>query len=663
MSLSNQSLQPVSKTPQSLKSNSNRLRRVAWLCLILGLLSAGGGLRLVSGWLAGLRRIFSDEVVAPGGPIYTLEVATGLFFWLSPFLLAGAGVLFAIPQNQKTEPKSVQTPKERINPPLKIILTALLLGLVALIHLWPLLQPDWTTIAPDYDEGVHLLAARQFALGFQPYREYFFTHPPAAIYGFLPAAFLGNGGPDTIWLGRFTVVLWSVGTAWLVYACGRKLYDWTGALIALLVYGLDGWGVFIGHEALLEFQLNFFSFLAFWAFLNYEKVQSPESRVQSSQKSNSLSPDTPEATSQSSVLSLPPLLWLLLCGVALALACLTRLNGAVVVVALVGYLLVRRRWKALIWLIGAGLVAGLALALPLVLVARGEFIKQVILFQLLRGGDGVATGPQRFDIFSVSAQASFSLICAWLGAFGLVLGARWGQKLSPVWLVIAGWLGLNLIFFTFSKAFYLHYYISLLPLLALVAGGLSNWLRFLPQMKNRVGNRSVRVALLLVLGISLLGAWQTYGDKGNYPGPQNVGWLVQAQTPPGTTVLTLYGLDTFFSDRPLPSTTTHEVLIDHYGAFSYNVLGLNKKSTFESFGLLFSRTNPTRFDATPIINNFASQNLLNELNARAAYTVIGDFGKQYVSPATKSAWVSRSYILLENNEIWFYANRAVYSKS
>src|SRR5207248_1209219 len=117
------------------------------------------------------------------------------------------------------------------------------------------------------------------------------------------------------------------------------------------------------------------------------------------------------------------------------------------------------------------------------------------------------------------------------------------RKLPPALLIVVGWLGISLMLFSFSRAFYLHYYIALLPLLALAAGGLPQLLAFLPEWKQRAGRWAVGVGVTALLGVSLLGAWRTYGDVGNYPGPQNVGWLVQAQTTPGATLLTMYGLD------------------------------------------------------------------------------------------------------------------------
>ena len=72
------------------------MRRVAWMLLWLGLAIAWGGARLVSGWVAGLRRIFTEEVTPASGPFYSLEVVTGSLFWLSPFVLATAGLLFFV---------------------------------------------------------------------------------------------------------------------------------------------------------------------------------------------------------------------------------------------------------------------------------------------------------------------------------------------------------------------------------------------------------------------------------------------------------------------------------------------------------------------------------------------------------------------------------------
>ncbi len=692
------------EAPQS-KIGLRRMRQLAWSLLVAGLAFAWGGLRLSSGWQIGLRRLFGDETAVAVGPFYTLEVGLGSLFWLSPFLLLGSVWLFSLIYRTNSQSNSASPALPlflNIQPQLRLVLTSGLLALIALLHLWPLLQENWATIAPDYDEGVHMLAARQFFLGFTPHRDYFFTHPPAAIYGYLPAAIFGNGGLETIWLARFSSVVWSVGAAWLLYLCGRQLYGWAGAMVATAIFGLDGWGIFIGHQAMLEFQLNFFSLLALALFLKVQPTRQPygpssthratlraEFKVQSSQEVSSSRFQVPGSTTQNSKLKIQNLpysgstiqnsklkiqnlpysgsitqnskfktqnLFVFLCGAAAGVAFLTKLNGVLVLVAVGLYLVGQRRWSDTARVVAGfgGVVAGLGL--PIVLQAPGDFVKQVALFQLLRGTDGI-TGPKRFEIFAITPQANLTLICAWLGVLGLMLGVARGRKLAGGWLVICLWLGFSLIFFTFSRAFYLHYYLTLLPLFALAAGGLPDLLKLvLPQIKKQAVRFVLVGGLVIILSNALLAAGQTYGEVGYYPGPQNVGQLVQTQANPGETVLTLYGLDTFFAERPQPVTSDGKVLIDHYGGFYYNAYGLNKKSVGEVLGMVLSGFNPGAFNPQQILADPTSQQMLTELNARAAYTVVGDFGKGYISDTTKAAWLSRSRVLLENAQIWFYAN-------
>jgi len=609
--------------------NSFTLQRLGWLLLVAGLIIAGTGLRLISGWVVGLRSLFSNDVTQTAGPIYTLEVALGSLLWLTPFMLVAASLFFFTAyQLNQTEVKLTQVASpesgEKNNGKVKIAIVISLILAIALIHLWPLLQSGWETIAADYDEGVHLLAARQFVLGYATHRDYFFTQPPMSLYGLLPAAAFGDGGATTVWLGRFTSVVWSVGASGLVFLCGRKLFSWSGGIVALITFGLDGWGVFIGHEALLEFQLNFFCLLALWAFLNYESH--PQNNW-----------------------------WLILCGVAGAAAFLTKLNGILILVGIIGYLLVAKHWRDSLKLLGAFVAATIGLALPVFWNSPTEFIKQIFIFQLVRGADGI-TRTTRFEVFSISPEASFTLIIAWLGAVGLGLRAARGKKLPGALAVVALWLGLSLIFYTFSRAFYLHYYISLLPALALIAGGFPSLLELISELKPRLVRRLVNVGLVVGLTVGLLAMLNSYSNLGYSPEPQVVGNLIQAQTPAGATVLTFWGLDTFFGGRALPATADGKVLIDHYGAFYYNVYGLNQKNLGEAIGLVFSGYNPGKADPQRILDNAASQELLDELNKRADFTIVSYFGKDYVNLATKALWLQRSKVLVETPDIWFYAN-------
>ncbi len=606
------------------------LQRLGWTLLIVGLVFAAAGLRLISGWVVGLLSLFGSDASQTAGPIYTLEVALGSLLWLTPFMLMIASILFfEIYKRIQPEVKLTQTSLGNLDEnkytKFKIALVISLLLAISLIHLWPLLQTGWETIAADYDEGVHLLAARQLVLGYAVHRDYFFTQPPMSVYGLLPAAAFGDGGAATVWLGRFTSVVWSIGAGWLVFLCGRKLFGWYGGLVALVAFGLDGWGVFIGHQALLEFQLNFFCVLALWAFLKH----------QSQPLKNG---------------------WLILCGVAGAAAFLTKLNGILILVGIVGYFLLAKRWRESLKLILTFVIAACGLALPAFWNEPTEFIKQIFIFQLVRGADGI-TRSNRFEVFSISPEANFTLLVAWLGAIGLGVQVARGKKLPGTLGVVAIWLGLSLIFYTFSRAFYLHYYISLLPALALVAGGLPSLLTVISELKPRLVRRLLNVGLVVGLTVGLLAVFNSYSNPGYSPAPQAVGQWVQTQTPAGSTVLTFWGLDTFFGGRALPVTANGKVLIDHYGAFYYNVYGLNDKNLAEAIGLVLSGYNPGKSSPQRILEDSASQKLLDELNQKADFTIVGYFGKNYVNLATKALWLQRSKVLVETTEIWFYANQ------
>jgi hypothetical protein len=160
----------------------------------------------------------------------------------------------------------------------------------------------------------------------------------------------------------------------------------------------------------------------------------------------------------------------LLAGGLAGLAALVKVQALALALALALVYAGRRQWRALARL-GLGLALAGALLLPVALVAGpDQMVRQIVLFQVLRPGDGLATLPERL----AALLAPGGLLLGLLGAaLGLALaGAAGLARPAGRWLPVAAWVGLGLAGFLLSRSFYQHYASQLMPGLALLAGGL-----------------------------------------------------------------------------------------------------------------------------------------------------------------------------------------------
>lgn len=620
--------------------------------------------------------------------IHSLEQALDKFAWAGPlFLLAGGTLLYQTARNFPTTlPKvnlEIKNPDEsnqnqKLSRFLQIQhwLPLLFLVLIAVLHFAPLFSAAWTHIRADYDEGVHTMAATLLAQGHWPYRDFFFTQPPAALYNLLPAGFLGGGGPTTLWLARATAIAWGVATTWLLFVLGRKVWNWQFGCAALLIYGLDGIGVFVGHQALLEQIRNGWGLLAIWAFLNYLEKFSPLRR--SAER------------------------WLICAGACSAIAFLSKVDGVAIEIGLLG-------WCFLSWVfssqkmprkfrlntnqklpfgkIGLKLflyfaITSFLLTLPFLLTSGGSVVRQVFFFQLLRPPDGI-TPDQRFDAyainpgdFQVGGNAQLTLLLAGLGLLCWLLKFRqlpeFAPKLQALLITAAIWLSFQLAFFSFSGSFFVHYYLTILPVLALAGGGLIflpslipaswRWLSFSPALVKNL-SRVIAVSAALVVVVSLISAGtaqlSTLLDSGESDGPATIASYVQSVSPPQATVQTFDMLDNLLSGRKLPSSGAASLsyMIDSYGSLLYTAGDVEHQSWLTLLKHVITGKERQQNYHPVILNSVTAQQSLQNLAGNSDFTVLDERGADYSSSQTKQVIAAGSVQVLNDQPIMLvYAN-------
>lgn len=502
------------------------------------------------------------------------------------------------------------------------------------VRLVPLFAANWLQMETDYDEGVHLMAARLFTDGARPYRDYFFAQPPGVIYWLSPVSWLSGNTLDFIWLSRFFWIIgWAGGSGWLAWLIGKRLGGISAGLLALLALQLDGLGVFVGHQIMLEWPVNFFSLLAVWAILKqFEQAPATHGRAW-----------------------FKPEKWLLLAGIAIGLTIVTKLSGGLIGLALGIYLLFWRRFSWLAQLIVISVATSLVLFLPVLLQSGLAGLRQFLFFQLLREPDGIGRAD-RFSSFTLDARpygveagSNFSILLVVMGAAGW-LWLAWRKEIPRYSGLIAIWASLTLFFFYYNSTFFVHYYVNLIPPMALATTGLSGWFKRL---------NVTRLGISLLVGLLLLPAAVTQFSTLLAPGlstaPKYFGDFIRQVTAPSTTVQSFDMIYNLVAGRKLPASNGR-YLIDSYGALQYEAYELSDKGLSELLGMV-AKGQKISANREQVVGSPQAQTFLQQLFGAAGFVILDERGRDYVAGDTETTLKTYSVQLVTNKILVAYASQ------
>jgi hypothetical protein len=479
----------------------------------------------------------------------------------------------------------------------------------------------------DYDEGVNVFASLLFLQGYAPHQDYFFTHPPVAIYNFIPAALFNFNGETVMWLARFITILWTVGSCWLLFLIGSKLQSATAGIIAMLIMGLDPLSMFIGRQAMLEHPLVFFVLLALWALLKHEDTPNPKKFIKIGNR----------------YLIANPYLWL--SGFGLATAILSKLQAAPIIVAVFLYLLFMRRWLDFIKLIFISSLFGLLFLLPVIVRGGLEMFNQLILFQLVR----FESGYERFErLNSYSINFKLTSILVFLGIAGWFVRFLRGENVRPFLMIFVFWLAFMQYLFYTSKSFYPHYLLLFLPVYAIAISGISGWQNLLSKL-NFTMQRVVLTGLLVLLFPSILSFFVEIIKTNNYEETVLAGY-VKSQSDISERVHFFRPVINLYAERGLTRDSEGKFLLDTYGMLIYVASDIKNKPLSESLrsGSVTSGRdviNSPKVHAYLIDILKNNQILMLEKNFEYLATPVLD-------------WLSKNYtIISENEKVVIYAKK------
>lgn len=438
---------------------------------------------------------------------------------------------------------------------LYVVLLAAVLAAAAYLRLWELTPPTAGVLyAPDTDEGAYAFSAQLFLQGQLPYRDFFATLPPGGLY--LMAAVLGLlyrpwGSLEGFMALRYATVIYGLLTILLAYAIGRRLGGRPAGLLAAVVLAVDGIVIGQDRRAMLETPMNLFSALAVWAYLEATLGEKASRR------------------------------WLVLAGAASAAAVMIKSPGAIVPILLVGMSIIRRRWKDLPPLVGAGVIAGLLLAGPFLALCPEQFLKQVYAFQMVRPPDGViAVSARLHEIWGY--PYSWLTLRLWGLGMPIALWQSWRRREFAGWLAVVLWAGGVMALIVASRSYWGTYYPQLAVPLAVLAGGtLAGVGERLREREGRLLAAVGPLALALFVGWGIFfGHFTVQFDAARIwlrfhkPAFAEVARYLTEHAAPADAVLATDPLYGMLASRPLARAGGAPYLADSYGGMLYQNMGL-----------------------------------------------------------------------------------------
>lgn len=353
----------------------------------------------------------------------------------------------------------------------------MLFGLALLARLVPVLRGGGVNGLLGYDDGVYFGAADALLSGRLPYRDFLLLHPPGVLLVLSPFAGLARlvGDPSGLVVARLAFMAVGALNAVLVFRVASRAGRVAG-LVAGFLYAIWPPAVYAERTALLEPLVNL-GVLGAAVLLGDVRAVSRRRLVGA--------------------------------GAVLGAAVAVKLWAGLAVVVFAVWLLRRRGPGAAGVFVGAGAVAASAVCLPFFVTAPGTMLRMVVLDQLGRPNNAVATWSRLSGVAgeyhaasSVPGGAAGALVILTLavvvGAAVAVVRAAPGLR---VWVVL---LGAQATLLLVGPAYYDHYATFAAPALAVVIGAAAGlaW----HAARARVPTLAPAVAGLGLVALAVVGA-------------------------------------------------------------------------------------------------------------------------------------------------------------
>jgi 4-amino-4-deoxy-L-arabinose transferase-like glycosyltransferase len=529
-----------------------------------------------------------------------------------------------------------------------LFLLALLLLIALGLRLYRLAPVDVGLLyAQDADEGVYATTAQLALQGYVPYRDFFTPMPPGAIYLFMAVLrvfYHPWGSAVGLMALRYTCVALGVLTVLLTYRTTAMIGGCWAGLLAAALLAVDGIVVAQDRRAMLEAPTNLLSLLAILSYLLALKSAPPQRwRDPATDKSSPFS--APEASE--------PNLPILSSGFFCALALLTK-GTALVPVLVVGlHLLVRRRWRQILWFAGAFVAGYLLCASLFLLVCPVDFLKQNYFFHFLRPWDGTVNPQARLAEMWGYTWSWTTIRFALVGAFLMLLTGKKARHLD-LFLVVLTWAALMLFLLLGSRTYWATYF-SQLAVPCCILGGLMlnnapdqrahSLLDRLPQGFSFAELQILLLASMLALGYPQLrlqyNTTRAALEQAKPVYPQMTEYINQ-RVPSGASILAFETNYTFLSSHPPAGAQEGSFFIDSYGEMLYRNLQIPERSIIE---LLAAWAQQERVGTRAVFYRQPAQATVLLVFERAPYMVLDGRALKQLTEETGSYLQTHSQVL------------------
>ncbi len=413
----------------------------------------------------------------------------------------------------------------------------------------------------DYDEGVHLSASLLLSKGYTPYVDFFFAHPPLSLY--VLKSVVGDGGPQAYAHARTISAVLGSATLIVLAAAAYISVGKLAALIGTAFLALDGFASYNSRMVMLEPYVDFFLSASVLCYVLLRRCRSPVQEASLSAMS----------------------------GLTLGLAVSSKMTGLFGVVAILLHAVLSRRTRVTGLILASAITTFLLISSKYLLANPETYLKQTILFHIVRPPDGIAqTERLRWILTSILdlgvAWAGFPALLSVLFVAPFLVRSKLVSNDSYLWVM---WSLSYIIAFSATKTFFGHYIQHIITPLSYVIGmavEFGSRLRVLPWKASTIHIFLTKIFPIWILSMFLLQAGVV--SVANPPAtrddtPVRVSEKLMELGAAHSSVIAFEPIYTFLS-RNYPSN----MVIDSYGYMMYEGMGLGSYSFFEALLKYFS---------------------------------------------------------------------------
>lgn len=435
----------------------------------------------------------------------------------------------------------------------------------------------------DYDEGVHLSASLLLTKGYTPYVDFFFAHPPLSLH--VLELVVGEGGSQEYTHARMISATLSSLTLAALAAAAYISLGKAAALAGTAFLAFDGFAAYNSRMVMLEPYVDFFLSVSLLFYVLLARCRSTRQEVLTSACS----------------------------GLALGLALSSKLSSLFGIAALLLNSLIFRRIRTTLIMAMTALSTYLLISAKYLLADADLYLRQTVLFHIVRPPDGVPHGERLRWILT----SFLDLGVIWAGAPALVIVILLTPRLvrskavpreAYIWIM---WSLAYILAFSTTKTFFGHYIQHLItPLSYVAAMPLEYALRLrAPPWKASAAYifptkiLPVWLVSMLLLQMSIISV--VYPPSARDDTPMEVSRRLAELGATESSIIAFEPIYTF-----LVGTYPSNIVIDSYGYMMFEGMNLGRNKLFEA---LLRYLSGGLYDSWPIYDEKVQEKITGDI--------------------------------------------------